>query len=232
MRNIKLIIKGPTGKLLKEAKELAEAERVTVMTSIEQGEAYERIVDIADTENCDIIVMGRRGINHIERMLMGSVTSRVIGYTNKDVLVMPRDATIGWSNILLATDSSKYSKAAAEHAINFAASYGSDLTAVSVVDVTDEFYAQAPEAVEQMVEKAKNTLKEVKKKAEDANIKTETFVKEGEVYRKIIELAKEKKTNIIFMGSHGKKGLKKLLMGSVTERVIGLTACAVLVVKQ
>jgi nucleotide-binding universal stress UspA family protein len=229
--NIKAAIEGPTERLLSEAKKLAKEEGATIITNVEQGEAYERIVDVADTENCDLIVMGRRGIHRIERMLMGSVTSRVIGYTQRDVLVVPRDASIGWKNILLAADGSIYSEAATEHAINFAKFYGGDLTAVSVVDVTEEFYAQAPKMLDKMIEKSKRILEDVKKKAEASNVEIETLVREGEAYEKIVELTNVIKADVIFMGSHGRTGLKKLLMGSVTEKVIGHTPCPVMVVK-
>ncbi len=229
--DIKGVMGGPTEKLLAEAREIAVAEGTEIMTDIEQGKVYERIVDVADKKDCDLIVMGRRGLQRVERMLMGSVTSRVIGHTHKDVLVVPRDASIGWKNIFLAADGSKYGMAAAERAVNFACSYGGDLTAVSVVDVTDEFYAQAPHLVEQMVEKAKEFLEDIKKKAEASGVKIETSVREGEAYEKIVDLADEKNADIIFMGSHGRTGLKKMLMGSVTEKVIGHAPCPVMVVR-
>jgi nucleotide-binding universal stress UspA family protein len=229
--NIKSLIEGPKEKLISEAKKIADEEDATIITNAEQGEAYERIVEVAEAENCDLIVMGRRGVHRVERMLMGSVTARVIGHTQKDVLVVPRDTTIGWRQILLTTDGSKYSKAATEHAINFASSYGGDMVAVSIVDVTDEFYTQAPQMVEEMIEKSKGILQNVKEMAEALNIKIETLVKEGEPYQKIVEVAKEKNAGVIFMGSHGRKGVRKLLMGSVCERVIGHAPCPVLVVK-
>jgi nucleotide-binding universal stress UspA family protein len=229
--NIKAAMEGPTEQLLEEAKAITDTAGISIMSRIVHGETYERIVDVAASENCDLIVMGRRGKHRIQRMLMGSVTSRVIGYSGEDVLVVPRDASIGWNHILLSTDGSKYSEVATEHALNFAESYGGDLTAVSVVDVTDEFYAQAPQVVERMIEKSKTVLENVQKKAESLNIKTETAVKEGEAYEKIVELANEKKADVIFIGSHGRTGLKKILMGSVTEKVIGHAPCPVMVVK-
>lgn len=228
--DIKSVLEGSSEKLIAEAKEIADSERAPIITNVEQGQAYEKIVDVADTENCDLIIMGRRGVHHFERMLMGSVTSRVIGYSSKDVLVIPRDATIRWNNILLAVDELKSSEAVVTHAMNFALSYGARITAVSIVDVNDEFYAQVPHAVDQMVDKAKSLLEKVKKSLEPLGIKTETIVREGEPHEKIVEIAEEKVADIIFMGSHGRTGLKKLVMGSVTEKVIGFSTCPVMVI--
>ena len=56
------------------------------------------------------------------------------------------------------------------------------------------------------------------------------FVK-GDPYEAIIETSNQKHADLIIMGSHGKTGLERLLMGSVTERVIGHSEIAVIVVK-
>jgi len=131
----------------------------------------------------------------------------------------------------LPTDGSKYSEAATEKAIDFAKSYGGEIKAVSAVDVTEEFMTQAPAAVESLIKKAKETVEDVKKKANSEGVKAEGIVQEGEAYIVITDLAKKENADIIIMGSHGRTGLKRLLMGSVTEGVIGHSPCPVLVVK-
>ncbi len=229
--NVMASMRKPCENALHKADELARAEGALIKTVCEEGEAYERIIDLAEAENCELIVMGRRGLSRLERVLVGSVTARVIGHSPIDVLVVPLTAEIGWNKILLATDGSRYSKAAAERAIDFAGEYGGELRVVSVVDVPAEFYGEAPDAVEDLINKAKGYAEDVKRQAESAGIKAETFVREGETYKAILDLAKEQNVNAIVMGSHGRTGLKRLLMGSVTEKVIGYASCPVLVVK-
>lgn len=221
----------PCEDALLKAREMAEREKALIKTVYEEGEPYERIIDLAESENCDLIVMGRRGLRRLERMLVGSVTARVIGYSPIDILVVPRDTTVSWETILLATDGSKYSMTATKRAIDFAESYGGELKAISVVDVPAEFYGEAPQIVDDMIKKAKGYAEDVKKQAESAGVKTETFVREGESYLAITDLARKQDINTIVMGSHGRTGLKRLLMGSVTEKVIGHSPCPVLVVK-
>jgi nucleotide-binding universal stress UspA family protein len=224
-------IKGPAVALLKEAKEIAEGEGVKVLTEVEQGEAYERIVDVAEAENCDLIVMGRKGHGRIEKALIGCVTERVIGYTHKDVLVVPKGAKVSMENILLATDGSKYSDAASMKAIDLAKSYNAGLTVASVVETNDEFLASAPGAVETLVKKAKAVVEGVRKRAAEAGVKAAGFVKEGDAFEAITGLAEDNKAGVIVLGSHGRTGLTRLLMGSVTAKVIGLAQCPVLVVR-
>jgi nucleotide-binding universal stress UspA family protein len=118
--NIKETIEGPGKKLLAEAQEIADHEDVHILTNMTQGEPYDKIVHVADDENCDLIVMGRRGTHQLERELMGSVTARVIGYTLKDVLVVPDNTRLTRKNILLATDGSPNCETAVDRAIELA----------------------------------------------------------------------------------------------------------------
>jgi nucleotide-binding universal stress UspA family protein len=231
VRDIRAALRKPCEDALSDARKLAEQERVLIKTVVEEGEAHERIVDLADAENCDITIMGRRGLRAVERMLVGRVTARVIGHSQRDVLVVPNNTAVGWKTILFATDGSKYSALAADRAIAFAKSYGGELKVLSVVDVPTEFYAEAPQAVEDLIRKAKGFVADVKKQAEASGVKAETFVGEAEAHEAVNKLAEEQKADMIVIGSHGRTGLRRLLMGSVAEKVIGYATRPVLVVK-
>jgi nucleotide-binding universal stress UspA family protein len=229
--NMRTSMRKPYEEALSKAKELAEEQKAPIKTVCEEGEPHEKIVEIAEAENYDLIVMGRTGLHHLERVLVGSATAKVIGYSPKDVLVIPINTSVGWQRALLATDGSRYSNTATERAINFVKSYGGELNIISIVDVPAEFYAESPKTVEDLINKAKVYVEDAKRQSEISGIKTKTFVREGEAYRVIADFARQENINIIVMGSHGRTGLKRLLMGSVTERVIGHAPCPVLVVK-
>jgi len=230
--NIKDVLKGRGEEILEEARKIAAEENASIKTRHEEGEPFAKIVEIAEEENCDLIVMGRRGLHGIERTLMGSVTAKVIGHHKGRTLVMPHDAVLGWGDILLAYDGSKYSEAALSEAINYAKSYEGSLKIVNAVYTNDEFIANAPDIVDKMVQKAKDSLESAKEKAEKEGVKAETFVREGEPYDVIISLTEELKTNTIIMGSRGKTKLGRILMGSVTSRVIGHAHCPVMVINK
>jgi nucleotide-binding universal stress UspA family protein len=218
-------------KILSEIKKIADEEDAFIKPRLEEGNPSDTIVDVADEGNYDLIVMGRRGKSRLERALVGSVTARVIGHSQRDVLVVPAGGSVGWQTILFPTDGSKYSWYAAEKAIDLAKSYGGALEAISVVDVPAEFYADAPKVAEDLVRQAKNYVEDVKKKAEGFGINIKTYVREGEAYQIITDFAKEERVSLIVMGSHGRTGVKRLLMGSVAEKVIGYAPCPVLIVK-
>ncbi|MGW8160987.1 MAG: universal stress protein [Desulfobulbales bacterium] len=227
---IKETIEGPGNKLLQEARGIADLEDVPILTNMAQGEPYEKIVRVADDENCDLIVMGRHGINKLARALVGSVTARVIGYTQKDVLVVPDGTTLTRKNILLATDGSPSCEAAADRAIDIAKEQSANLMALSVVYTNDAYLAMAPGIVDGLIAKTKEQLAAIVQKGRDAGVEIQTVVREGEAYEAITSLAQENNIDLIVMGSHGRKGLQRLLMGSVTEKSIGYATCPVLVV--
>jgi nucleotide-binding universal stress UspA family protein len=231
IRDIRAALRKPCEDALNEARKLAEQERALIKTVCEEGETHERIVDLADAENCDLIIMGRRGLRPVERMLVGRVTARVIGHSQRDILVVPSGAKVGWKTLVVATDGSRCSAAATEKAIEFAKSYGGVIKALSVVDVPPELYAEAPQAVEDLIKRAKGFVAGIRNRANAAGVEAETFTGEGDADQSINILARDQKADMIVIGSHGRTGLRRLLMGSVAEKVIGYAACPVLVVK-
>ncbi|MBS1233242.1 MAG: universal stress protein [Nitrospirae bacterium] len=229
--NIKSSMRKQCDMALSEALNLAQKEGVTIETVCAEGEIYERIVDLADMGNFDLIVTGKKGMSLLGRAFVGSVTARVIGYSRQDVLVVPDGAKIAWKKLLVATDGSVYSEAAAQRVIEISRQYHSTLKALSVVDVTVEFMIRAQEVYESLLAKAKEFTDVIKKKALLAGIEADSIVRDGEVYKVIIDVAKEYQADMIVMGSLGRTGIKRLLMGSTAERVLGNASYPVLIVK-
>jgi len=220
----------PCNTALAKAQEMADAAGVQIKTMCEIGEPHERIVDRADVESRELIVMGAKGHSFIERALLGSVTRRVIGYTQRNVLVVPPRGLVGWEKILLATDASKPGEAAAARALDLAQAYGSELKVVAVMEFPPQIYGEPP-VTHEWRDMLQDYVAEVVTRAQSRNIAATGQVLEGTPYKAIVGLAAKEKANLIVMGSHGRTGLTRLLMGSVTERVIGHAPCPVLVVK-
>lgn len=229
IKNIKETIAGPFKESLIKAKAIAEEEDVHILTNLTQGEPYESIVHTADDENCDLIVMGRKGHSHVERTLVGGVTSRVIGHTQRDVIVVPDQGVIDWSRILVATDGSQYSQSAVDLAFEIAKERGSTLNVLTVAHTNEEHFALAPHEHETLLVNAQKHLDFLQEKGKEHGVELQTIIKEGEPYECICDYANETKASLILMGSHGRKGLTRLLMGSVTEHVVGLAKVPVLV---
>ena len=78
-------------------------------------------------------------------------------------------------------------------------------------------------------EEAEQAVNKVKQMAETGGVACETLVSSGKNYIEIVEKAKENEASLIVLGCHGRTGLGRLLMGGVTDRVIGIASCAVLI---
>lgn len=172
------------------------------------------IVEEAENRGCNLIVMGRHGRRGLVRLMLGSVTARVIGHSPINVLVAPKDARSG-SAVMIATDGSAYSDKAACEGIEIAKSLGVPVIVASVAE-GDEKNAQT------YVDKIANSAKHL-------GVSAEGMVVHGRPHEAIVNAAKDKHAGLIVMGSYGKTGLERLLMGSVTERVIGHADCSVFV---
>ncbi len=134
--------------------------------------------------------------------------------------------------ILLATDGSVHSENAMKEAVNLAKACSTKLYAISVVEGNPEYDALAPQAVEKKEKETKEFLDAVKDCAAKEGINCEVIPTHSEdAADAIIEEAEKIKADMIVLGRHGrKKGLKKLLMGSVASKVSGHAPCKVLVV--
>jgi len=132
--------------------------------------------------------------------------------------------------ILVAMDRSKYSEKAFDQAISMAKICKSTLFVISVIDLYPEVKEIVLTHEEKMLMGTRAFLEGVKDRAAKENIPCETIMHVGgQPHEFIIQEAKEKNIDLIVMGTHGRTGLQKLLIGSVAERVVGHAPCAVMV---
>jgi nucleotide-binding universal stress UspA family protein len=181
---------------------------------------YEGIMEEVQELRPDWIVMGRHGLTGLARLLMGSVTARVIGHSPVNVLVVPQEATLSFRRLLMASDDSPFSTVAFAEALDIAQRMQSQLVAVSVA------------AGEGEIKTAMEVTAKLQNVAAARGLALETMVLRGKPDEAIVKAAQAKQADLIILGSHGRTGLRRLLMGSVAERVIGQAHCPVLVVKR
>jgi nucleotide-binding universal stress UspA family protein len=185
----------------------------------ESTDAAGAIIDEAIKKKADMIIIGRRGRKGVAKALMGETAAKVIAHAPCKVLVVPKAAQIEYRNILVATDGSTHAIAAVNEAIAIAKRCGSKIIALSAM--RDE--SERAEAV-----KFSNAAAEMAKKE---GVPAEAVIPMGRSFNAIVDTAGGRAVDLIIMGTYGKTGVKKLLMGSSTEKVIGSAGCAVLVVK-
>jgi nucleotide-binding universal stress UspA family protein len=147
---------------------------------------------------------------------------------------------MSYQHILVPVDGSEISFSAVKKAAQIAKAFNSQLTLISLVaedPFTDaDFYYSSSVMKEYFIqahENAKKALKEAKAFALEIGVDAEAEIFEGPVSAKTIAKASlEKKSDLIVMGSHGRKGFQKLLLGSFAQDVLSNTELPVLIIKQ
>jgi nucleotide-binding universal stress UspA family protein len=232
VRNIAAAMREPYEKALAESEQIAGIEGVSISAVMEQGEPHERVVDLAEAEHRDLIVVGVKGrtaCNTTEQLLLGSMTARIIGYSQTDILVIPDDASLDFWSAMVAVDGSTFSAKALKLAFGLQKEFGTKLNVMAVADVPSHLYGVDASAAAAFIARARSNLEEVQKLADAESVKIETMLREGDPASHITEAAGKLESNLIILGSHGRTGLRRLLMGSVAERVICYAPCSVLI---
>ena len=135
--------------------------------------------------------------------------------------MVPRAAAMWSHRILLATDGSDPSQAATQVALDLARDCQLPVTLVSVTSRSHnrERKAEAQAALDQALAAM-----------QAAGIDSEALLAEGRPDQVVIETANNRQADLIVVGSHGRGGLSRLLLGSVSERIMGQAQCPVLIV--
>ena len=147
-----------------------------------------------------------------------------------------------YKKILLPTDGSEYANKAAKHAIWIASLNGAEIIALNVIETSSLVGLPAEDLIVRIkemlkeeghksLEKISDILKESKIEGEcQKEVKLTISTKEGSPSDVIIETVKKEGVDLIVMGTSGKHGLDRFLLGSVTENVVRSSQCPVLVV--
>lgn len=138
----------------------------------------------------------------------------------------------GYNRILLPVDFTEHSSRAAEHALRLARQNDATIHLVHVVNISDDIMplASSMEFERKAAKAASRALTEFTAKALQGYEKVATEVLSGVPYREILGYIKASKCDLVVMGSYGKGGMDRLLMGSTTERILRRATCPVLVV--
>lgn len=143
-----------------------------------------------------------------------------------------------YDRILIPVDGSDVSNHAAEEGFGLAKELGSKVTLLYVVDIA---IASIPEAETGLTnyevinqtfrEQGGKVLKRLSEAAAKAGVAFDSELAEGDVHDEIVRKAEEIKAGLIVMGTHGRRGLNRLLLGSVAESVARRAHCAVLLIR-
>lgn len=237
--------------LLEPWRKLAKEQGVAAQTLYQHGDnVAETVVLVAGEHGCDLIVMGTHGREGLQRVFLGSVAERVSRLTKAPLLLVRGDGGVEpvgstFRRILAPVDGSESGLPALKTADQLATLLGAELVLLSVVpyfppltyfDATGLGSAAAMYSQEAnelaMLEEATAALEAAKRVVQAPNLKAELVKAERQsVAQIIVGYAHQHQAELIVIGSHGRTGLDKLLLGSVAEGVTHHAGVPVLLVR-
>ena len=224
---------------LAKAKERAlqlGAQRLT--TSLTTGMPWDRICTIAkDDPAIDLVVIGTHGRTGMRRVLLGSVAEKVIRHAPCSVLAVRggRDGTKAFQHVLCAVDFSDSSRYAIDLATKLAAPDGLGLTLFHAFDLPVRFSGElSPDLVETIDRHAATALEQLAAEVRrHTSVPVAVRTRVGSPGAQAISVLEHDVTyDLAAVGSHGRTGLSRALLGSVAEKIVRHSPCPVIVARR
>lgn len=209
--------------------------RIRPQCIVQDGSATDMILSLGKERAVDLIVMGTHGLRGIDRLMLGSVTERVLRRALCPVLAVRKPAHLAASvrdpepvrlkRMLLCVDFSDHAHRASEYAVSMAKEYGAELILLHVLE-------DVPKSadIETVTEQVARQLEGSMAPATRGGCTVKVMVRIGKPYQQIIQLALETQTDLVLIGVRGRGALDTAIFGSTTHRVLQLGSCPVLAV--
>lgn len=225
VRDLDSVLAGPCEDILEGALNVADALGTRIRVLCEEGEPHIKILERAESEGSELIVMGASGRSPFWGVLLGGVMTNVIARSRIDVLVIPKGATVKWECALLALDPAENGGSVAERALEWAAAYGCALKVALISTALRSSGAKPGEA--------ESLQRIVCEGAREAGIGCEVLPQcAAGAPRTLGALAEAVGADLIIMGSSGRTGARRLLGGCVAEKVISGSGRPVLIARK
>jgi nucleotide-binding universal stress UspA family protein len=226
--------------LLDRAAETAKQIGVEAQRCVTEGDPAESVLRIAADNACTAIVMGTHGRTGWKRLAIGSTTEGVLRGSTLPVLTVRPNTTRAddgrrcFERIVVAIDDSEPSDAAVRTVLAFPPEDCRDLVFCSVVDVErvpigHSAYSTAIHS--DLHGQAWDLVRHAAGMARRQGIEAEAKIVEGNTDAALVALARERKVDLLVVGSHGRRGLQRFFLGSVAERLVRIAPVPVMVVR-
>ncbi len=225
-----LVVKGELAKRVAYVKEeaqkkfdsLKKVKDLEFKALIKEGNAAKKIIETAEEENVDLIVLGRRGLSAIEKLFIGSVANQVL--RNSPVPLLLTKKKTGkprFKKILVPTDFSEQEEIERDFAWKLAKGFDSSLTLLHVLELHD--YEFTPRALDEMFDAVEKRFKQREKKEKEDIPVTEDVYRAINAAVGIVDYADTHKFDMIVISTCVQSKIERFFLGSTTEKVISYT---------
>jgi nucleotide-binding universal stress UspA family protein len=197
---------------------------------VAMGPTYSEIVELARQFQADLIVLGAAEAGALRRMILGSTADGVIRHAPCPVFVVRPESTFPPARVEIPVDLSPISANALRQGVDFLTRLGAGLEGTEVLFVLNPLELAgslhfSPEQVERFtLDELRNFLKVNDVSPRLARVRT------GYPWEQILAAAEERRADLVILGTHGRRGFQRLMLGSVATGVMHHATCNLLVV--
>jgi nucleotide-binding universal stress UspA family protein len=213
--------------MLEEVREGLPGARATML----DGDPRVCLAGLAKERGADAIVLGTHGYRGVGRALMGSVAERVVRTSPVPVLTTGGEMTTAFRHILVPTDFGGPAETALAIAITLASRFDAKVTLVHAYATPATVYGDRqywPTA--DLAREAHRALDAAVAKTRERYPRTEGITLRGDAREVIPQIARERAADLVAMGTHGRRGLPRLILGSVAEVIVRASPVPVLTI--
>lgn len=221
-----------------EAAKTLDTLGVSYNTDVVQGNPAPTIVEYAERYDHDLVVMPTHGREGVSRYLIGSVSEKVVRLSSVPVLtarMQPGETLVfPYENVLIPTDGSSAATHAADYLLELAASLDATVHVLSVVDdSTLGLDVRSTNSGEKSEDAATDAIETVVSAAEARGVTdTVRHLEHGTPVEVILDIVDSNDIHAVGMGTTGKRGTDRILLGSVAEKTVRSAPVPVLTVAE
>ncbi len=227
---------------MRELVEALDADEGAVHPVLEEGDPVDRLVHHAGEMQADLVVLGTHGRRGFERWMLGSVTERALRLLSCPIMAVPRPVEGSarrpdpvFKSIVCPLDFSSPSLRALDYALALAEEADGQVQVVHVVEelgLTEETRAFTVEEYHRYVrENAEARLHAAMSDETRERCNLAEVTVSGKPYAEILRVARDRRADLIVMGTHGRGAVGRLFLGSTTNQVAREAACPVLTLR-
>ena len=207
---------------------------------VEVGSPAEQILTVAHQVGADLVVVGTLGHGKVLSTFLGSTANQLIRWSDLPVMIVPAEqGELELRRILAPVESSAVSRASLGRAVALARAFGAKITLMHAVGLpvvvgSEPSFSHSliPETVEDLVVQHRRWLRELVQRMEIEDVVEQVHVLTLDPAVAISQLAQDERIDLICMGSHGRRGVMRFLLGNTAERVLRRAPCAVMVMRE
>lgn len=217
-------------------------DRVDLQTIVKVGDVRSELLGLVHDEKIDLLVMGTHGRSGVERLLLGSLTERMLRKLSVPIMTVSHldptrelhtSAPVPLRHVLYATDLSDSAEIGLKFSSDLARGAGARLSVVHVFKPIEAIYLGTESGyvwneLEMLREDAQKRLQSCIPEGVGKDLKITPILLEGDPYREILDFADEQNADMIVLNLQGKTAVERALLGSTAERVIRLAHVPVL----